>query len=162
MRADPEAWRNQAGHNAMATADEPPVGLDARATRRPPTVKHSYLKRAQQQQGLILDRGHAEHADWSAGILGQPCRGLVTAMVKLRAVNRSWVHVGLEILDTGERRLQLFPRQLRPGALQSFDQDLGAADTEQIVDREAIAGEFRLHQLAPLVHGWVFGGVFHL
>src|SRR5262249_44141786 len=104
----------------------------------------------EEQQGLVLNGRHTKHADWTARVFGEPGRRFVTAMIQLRARDRSRMHVGLEVLDAGKRGLQLCPRQIRAGTLESFDQDLGAADAEQVVHRKPIAWEFRLDQLAPL------------
>jgi hypothetical protein len=56
---------------------------------RPPQPAHRRIsllrlsQLAEEQQGLILNGRDAEHADGATGILGEPCRGFVTAMIAL-------------------------------------------------------------------------------
>src|SRR5262249_55760686 len=90
-----------------------------------------------------LDGSHRHELDLVADEL-DPGRRLVTLMIGLRARHGPGMHARLEAAKLGQLVAHLLARQISPCPLQHLDDDLRAADSEQVVHGEAIAGEVLL------------------
>src|SRR5262245_51157656 len=91
-----------------------------------------------------LDGGHRHELDLVADEL-DPGRRLVALMIGLGARHWTWVDARLEAAELGQLLADFLAREVSPRALQHLDHHLRAADSEQVVHGEAIAGEILLH-----------------
>src|ERR1700716_977682 len=82
-------------------------------------------------------------------------------MVARGARNGCAENVDRKIADVCKLRDQLLAREVRTSALQRFDQHLGASNSKQIEDGQAVSRKFCLDEFAPLFHFWIGWGVLH-